>query len=63
MMQNTPTATSHQAVVAARTNSATAATVKQLIAAAFTAPGLTNFDPTKRSGPTRSSSVPRIPSE
>lgn len=62
-MQRAPISTSHHAVVAARTRPATAATAKQAMAAAFTADGFTSLDPTSRSGPTRSSSVPRIPSE
>ena len=58
-----PTATSHHAVVAARTSPARAATPKAAKAATFTARGVAAPEPTRRIGPTRSASVPRMPSE
>ena len=42
---------------------ANAATEKQTKAAVRTAVGAASRDPTSRSGPTRTSSVPRMPSE
>ncbi len=63
MMQTRPRPTSHQAVVAARTSPAAAATPNARTAALFTARGDAAPDPTSRIGPTRSASVPRIPSE
>ena len=57
-----PTATSHHDDNAASTSPATPATAKAASAAAFTADGVATPDPTSRSGPTRSASVPRTPS-
>ena len=45
------------------TSPATAATPNAAKAAAFTAPGVAAPEPTSRMGPTRSASVPRMPSE
>jgi hypothetical protein len=50
-------------VVAASTIPATPATPKARKAARFTAPGVAAPEPTSRIGPTRSASVPRMPSE
>ncbi len=62
-MARTPTAISHQAVVAASTSPAAAATANAANAATFTDFGEAAPEPTRRIGPTRSSSVPRTPSE
>ena len=56
------TSSSHQDETAARTSPATHATPKQPSAAARTRRGLASPDATSRTGPTRRSSVPRIPS-
>ncbi len=62
-MHSSPTPTSHQEVVAASTSPTSAAPPKAVNAAVFTARGLASPLPTSRIGPTRSSSVPRMPSE
>ncbi len=61
-MQAAPTSSSHHATSRASTRPATAATTNDSSAARFTAPGEATPDPTRRSGPTRSASVPRTPS-
>ena len=62
--QATPTPSSHHwAVSTTRTRPAAAAAAKLAKAAAFTAPGAAAPDPTRRCWPTRSASVPRMPSE
>ena len=62
-MHAAPTAISHGAVSSASTSPATAPTVKLTIAATSTDRGVASREPTRRSGPARSSSVPRMPSE
>ena len=63
-MQTAPTATIHHCPdTATRTSPATAASPKHPNAAARTVDGLAAREPTSRNGPTRSSSVPRMPSE
>ena len=61
-MLATPTTSSHHEVVAASTNPATAATPKAPKAARLTAEGYASPLATRRTGPTRTSSVPRTPS-
>ncbi len=61
-MATAPTATSAQVVSSASTSPASAATPKHANAAPRTAAGDAVPLPTRRSGPTRSSSVPRMPS-
>ncbi len=59
-----PTASSHHWPVShTRIVPSTAARPKALNAAAFTEPGLAVPDAVSRIGPTRSTSVPRMPSE
>jgi hypothetical protein len=55
-------AISHHVVTAARASPATAAAPKASSAARFTAPGAASPLATRRTGPTRTSSVPRTPS-
>ena len=62
-MQTAPTATSHQLDRAASARPATAATAKARHAATSTCRAGAAPDPTSRIGPTRSASVPRLPSE
>jgi hypothetical protein len=62
-MHNAPTAISHGALVSASTNPATAPTARLVSAAASTARGVASREPTRRTGPARLSSVPRMPSE
>jgi hypothetical protein len=63
-MQTAPTAISHHCWLSdTSVNPASPATAKATNAAARTVDGVARFDPTSRSGPTRSSSVPRMPSE
>ncbi len=62
-MHAAPTSTSHHALSNASASPATAATPKHANAAALTRFGGTRPDPVRRSGPERSSSVPRTPSE
>ena len=62
-MLSSPTPTSHHAVVAASTSPTAAARPNAVNAAVLTARGVAALLPTSRIGPTRSSSVPRIPSE
>ena len=63
-MHTAPTATSHHCRVSDTSVSpASAATEKHRNAALRTAVGAASRDPTSRIGPTRSSSVPRMPSE
>ena len=60
----TPTASSHQwPVSTTSTSPASPATAKLTRAARLTAAGAARPEPTRRSGPTRSASVPRMPSE
>ena len=62
-MQTTPTAISHGALSTASASPATAPRARLTTAAVSTARGDASLDPTSRSGPARSSSVPRMPSE
>ena len=63
-MHTAPTPTSHHNRVSDTSVSpASAATEKQTNAAVRTAVGAARRDPTSRTGPTRASSVPRMPSE
>ena len=57
-----PSRITHQEVTAARANPVTQATAKQPIAARRTCRAGTTPAATSRTGPTRTSSVPRIPS-
>ena len=61
-MARPPTRNSHGVVASARAVPARAATPKATNAARFTAAGEASFEATSRTGPTRSSSVPRTPS-
>ena len=61
-MQAAPTATSHQDVTAASASPATPARKKHPKAAASTCRGGASPAATSRTGPTRRSSEPRIPS-
>ena len=62
-MHAAPTRISHGALNHASTRPATAAMPRLTIAAVNTDRGVATFDPTNRSGPARTSSVPRMPSE
>jgi hypothetical protein len=62
-MLSAPTATSHQLDTAASASPASAATAKASAAATSTWRGVAAPEPTSRIGPTRSASVPRLPSE
>ena len=62
-MQIAPTATSHQLDSAASANPASAPTPNAIPAASSTCRGVAAPEPTSRTGPTRSVSVPRVPSE
>ncbi len=62
-MHTPPTAISHGWLTIASASPAAAATPKLTIAAVSTERGVAKRDPTNRSGPARTSSVPRIPSE
>ncbi len=62
-MQATPTAISHGALTIASASPATAPTPRLTTAAVSTERGVASLEPTRRSGPARSSSVPRMPSE
>jgi hypothetical protein len=62
-MLTAPTATSHQLDSAASARPATPATAKASAAATSTWCGGAAPEPTSRIGPTRSASVPRLPSE
>jgi hypothetical protein len=62
-MHSAPTAISHGALNHASTTPAAAATPRLATAAVSTARGAASFEPTRRSGPARTSSVPRMPSE
>ena len=62
-MHAAPTAISHGALTHASATPAAAATARLSTAAVSTARGAAAFEPTSRSGPARSSSVPRMPSE
>ena len=57
-----PSRISHHEVITASASPATQATAKQPSAAASTCRGRARPEPTSRTGPTRRSSVPRIPS-
>ena len=58
-----PTTSSHQLVTAASSKPTTAANAKAANAATFTDRDDARPEATSRTGPTRESSVPRIPSE
>ena len=62
-MQTAPTAISHGALKTASASPAAAAIPRLTTAAVSTDRGAANRDPTSRSGPARTSSVPRMPSE
>lgn len=62
-MHNAPTTTNHHALNNDNTTPATPATPNAANAACFTASGLAAPDAVNLSGPVRSSSVPRTPSE
>ena len=62
-MQAAPTAISHGALNSASASPASAPTVRLAIAAVSTARGTASREPTRRTGPARTSSVPRMPSE
>lgn len=62
-MHNAPTTINHGALVSASTRPAAAPTLKLTTATANTERGAANREPTSRTGPARSSSVPRMPSE
>ena len=62
-MHAKPTAINHQLVATASIKPNTAATPNAANAACFTSFGFFAPEPTRRIGPTRSISVPRMPSE
>ena len=62
-MQAAPTAISHGALNHASARPASRGDARLATAAVSTDRGAATFDPTSRSGPARSSSVPRMPSE
>ena len=62
-MHSPPMTISHGALTTASASPAAAANPKHTSAAVSTDRGVANRDPTSRSGPARTSSVPRMPSE
>jgi hypothetical protein len=62
-IETRPTTINIQVVTIASTNPATAAIPKATKAALFTEEALATPDPTNRNGPTRTASVPFMPSE
>ena len=62
-MAATPTSSSHGSTISESTRPATAATPNESNAARFTAPGVASPVAVRRTGPLRSLSVPRTPSE
>ena len=62
-MHAAPTAISHGWLTIASARPAAAPTARLTTAAVSTARGVATREPTSRSGPARTSSVPRMPSE